>query len=208
VSNPRPPMARWGPVNQLGEAGAGSAALVGRRGGLLRIRNGLGVQRLSQKPLDHRGIERRGIGGRLRLVVCHGGLRASRNTTPTHDLLTGSCQHLAGRTARAHAPGMFVVTEDEAAAIRAVFEQHGEFAAAVELRRLFPGVTDNDKARECARTIAGWQPLPPVKRMPKPSRATWGREQHYDFGSDPTRLQELDDAARELAAIRVAKNAN
>jgi len=94
------------------------------------------------------------------------------------------------------------------ATIRAVFEQHGEFAAAVELRRLFPGVTDNDKARECARTIAGWQPLPPVKRMPKPSRATWGREQHYDFGSDPTRLQELDDAARELAAIRVAKNAN
>jgi len=37
---------------------------------------------------------------------------------------------------------MFVVTEDEAAAIRAVFEQRGEFAAAVELRRLFPGVTD------------------------------------------------------------------
>jgi hypothetical protein len=40
------------------------------------------------------------------------------------------------------APGMFVVTEAEAAAIRAVFEQRGEFAAAVELRRLFPGVTD------------------------------------------------------------------
>ena len=29
---------------------------------------------------------------------------------------------------------MFVVTEAEAAAIRVVFEQHGEFAAAVELR--------------------------------------------------------------------------
>ena len=62
---------------------------------------------------------------------------------------------------------MFVVSEAEAAAIRAVFEQRGEFAAAVELRRLFPGVTDNDKARECARTIAGWQPLPPVKRPPR-----------------------------------------
>jgi len=62
---------------------------------------------------------------------------------------------------------MFVVSEAEAATIRAVFEQRREFAAAVELRRLFPGVTDNDKARECARTIAGWQPpLPPVKRMP------------------------------------------
>jgi len=65
---------------------------------------------------------------------------------------------------------MFVVTEAEAAAIRDVFEQRGEFAAAVELRRLFPAVTDNDKARECARAIAGWQPLPPVKRMPKPPR--------------------------------------
>jgi hypothetical protein len=30
---------------------------------------------------------------------------------------------------------------------------------AIELRRLFPGVTDNAKARECARTIAGWKPL-------------------------------------------------
>jgi len=32
--------------------------------------------------------------------------------------------------------------------------------AAVELRRLFAGVTDNVQARECARTIAGWKPLP------------------------------------------------
>jgi hypothetical protein len=34
---------------------------------------------------------------------------------------------------------MFSVTEAEAAAIRAAFERGGEFAAAVELRRLFPG---------------------------------------------------------------------
>ena len=55
---------------------------------------------------------------------------------------------------------MFVVTEADAATIRAAFEQRGEFAAAVELRRLFPGVTDNAQARECARTIAAWKPLP------------------------------------------------
>jgi hypothetical protein len=54
---------------------------------------------------------------------------------------------------------MFVVTEIGAAAIRAVFEQRGEFAAAVELRRLFPGITDNAQARECARAIAAWKPL-------------------------------------------------
>jgi hypothetical protein len=65
---------------------------------------------------------------------------------------------------------MFVVTEAEAAAIRAVFEQRGQFTAAVELRRRFPGITDNAQARECARTIAGWKPLRAVKRMPKPPR--------------------------------------
>ena len=54
---------------------------------------------------------------------------------------------------------MFSVSEAEAAAIRTAFEQGGEFAAAVELRRLFPGVTDNAEARECARTIAAWRPL-------------------------------------------------
>jgi hypothetical protein len=55
---------------------------------------------------------------------------------------------------------MFTVTKAEAAAIRAAFERGGEFAAAIELRRLFPGVTDNVEARECARTIATWRPLP------------------------------------------------
>ena len=55
---------------------------------------------------------------------------------------------------------MFVVSEAEAAAIRAAFDQGGELAAAVELRRLFPGITDNADARKCARAIAGWKPLP------------------------------------------------
>jgi hypothetical protein len=27
------------------------------------------------------------------------------------------------------------------------------------LRRLFPGITDNEKARACAWTIAGWKPI-------------------------------------------------
>ena len=67
-----------------------------------------------------------------------------------------------------HPAGMFVVTEAEAAAIRAVFEQRGEFAAAVELRRLFPGVLDNAEARECARAIARWKPMPVPPRRAKP----------------------------------------
>jgi hypothetical protein len=64
---------------------------------------------------------------------------------------------------------MFFVTEADAAAIRAAFEQGGEFMAAVELRRLFPGITDNAHARECARTIAGWKPrLVPLTPRPPP----------------------------------------
>jgi hypothetical protein len=59
---------------------------------------------------------------------------------------------------------MFSVTETEAAAIRRVYEEEGELSAAIEVRRLFPGVGDNAQARECARTIAGWtpRPIPPV----------------------------------------------
>jgi hypothetical protein len=66
---------------------------------------------------------------------------------------------------------MFIVTEAEAAAIRSAFDHRGELSAAVEVRRLFPGITDTAKARECARTIASWRPLPPgplprAKRRP------------------------------------------
>ena len=55
---------------------------------------------------------------------------------------------------------MFCVSESEATAIRTAYEQKGELAAAIEVRRLFPGITDNANARTCARVIAGWKPLP------------------------------------------------
>ena len=54
---------------------------------------------------------------------------------------------------------MFVVTEADAAAIRTVYETEGELSAAIEVRRRFLGITDNEKARACARSIAGWTPL-------------------------------------------------
>jgi hypothetical protein len=57
---------------------------------------------------------------------------------------------------------MFLVTEADAAAIRAIYEQEGELSAAIELRRRFLGITDNAKAREHVRAIAGWKPLPPM----------------------------------------------
>ena len=53
---------------------------------------------------------------------------------------------------------MFALNEDEIASIRAAFDSGGEFAAAVELRRLFPGISDLAHARRCAQTIVGWRP--------------------------------------------------
>jgi hypothetical protein len=64
---------------------------------------------------------------------------------------------------------MFSVDEPTAEAIREAFEQSGELAAVAELRRHFPGIADNENARLCVRTIAGWTPLPAVTR--KRSRA-------------------------------------
>jgi hypothetical protein len=59
---------------------------------------------------------------------------------------------------------MYVVSEADAAAIRTVFEQEGELSAAIELRRRFPGIADNEQARVQARAIAGWAPLPETPR--------------------------------------------
>jgi len=56
---------------------------------------------------------------------------------------------------------MFLVTESDAAAIRAAFDEGGELSAAVELRRRFAGIPNNEVARACARAIAGWSPLAP-----------------------------------------------
>jgi hypothetical protein len=50
---------------------------------------------------------------------------------------------------------MFVITEADAAAICAIFDEEGELSAAIELRRRFPGISDNLKARECVRTTQG-----------------------------------------------------
>jgi hypothetical protein len=47
-----------------------------------------------------------------------------------------------------------------------IFVRHGELSAEIELRRLFPGITDNVQVRVCARTIAGWKPLPTKKLRP------------------------------------------
>ena len=48
---------------------------------------------------------------------------------------------------RRQGAGMLFVCEVEAIEIHAAFDRGGEFSAAVELRGLFPAVTDNAQAR-------------------------------------------------------------
>ena len=55
---------------------------------------------------------------------------------------------------------MYIVTEAQAAEIRAALANGGEFSAAVELRRIFPALLDNAEALAQVRVIAGWAPLP------------------------------------------------
>jgi hypothetical protein len=55
---------------------------------------------------------------------------------------------------------MFLVTEAVAAVIRTVYENDGELSAAIELRRQFPGIIDNAKARAHVRIIVGWTSPP------------------------------------------------
>jgi hypothetical protein len=64
---------------------------------------------------------------------------------------------------------MVAVTEEQATAILAAFGRHGEFSAAVELCRMFPGIADMNRARECVRIIAHWKALP--------GRATSGEDE-------------------------------
>jgi len=52
--------------------------------------------------------------------------------------------------------GVFVVDEETAAAIRRAWEEGGEPAGVVELRRHFPLIADNAQARRCVRAIVGW----------------------------------------------------
>jgi hypothetical protein len=86
-----------------------------------------------------------------------------------------AAERLPGAAPAAIYPTMFVVTEADATAIRAIYEQEGELSAAIEVRRRFPGIVDNEKARQCARTIAGWTPRPIPAATITPLRPRKGR---------------------------------
>ncbi len=55
-------------------------------------------------------------------------------------------------------PTMFIVSDEDAAAIRAALDAGGELAAVAEVRRRFRALANDERALEWARTIAGWVP--------------------------------------------------
>ena len=74
---------------------------------------------------------------------------------------------------------MFSVDEATAEAIRRAYDEGGELAGVVEFRRHFPLITDNAKAGECVRIIAGWKPRPdrkPKAPAPRPRRVLEAQE--------------------------------
>jgi hypothetical protein len=69
----------------------------------------------------------------------------------------------------ANLAAMVAVSEAEATVIRDAFNEGGELSAVVELRRLFPALADCENTRICARTIASWEPHPPMP-LKKPTK--------------------------------------
>jgi hypothetical protein len=61
---------------------------------------------------------------------------------------------------------MFVVDEVAAEAIRHAWQEGGDLAGVVELRRHFPLITDHARARSCVHAIMGWQQHPAPEQEP------------------------------------------
>ena len=82
---------------------------------------------------------------------------------------------------------MFAVDEVTALAIRQACENGGELSGVIELRRHFPLITDNARARLCLQMIMSWAPITPA---PEPAP-------HVELGtSPPSRRQRAASRAR------------
>ena len=67
---------------------------------------------------------------------------------------------------------MFAVDEATAFAIRQACLDGGELSGVVELRRHFPLITDNARARLCLKVIMSWgPPTPSPEQGPAPGKA-------------------------------------
>ena len=115
---------------------------------------------------------RKGIG-------CHGAALITPRGTPSRTF------GLARTRRPTYLPTMpFMVTKADADAIRAAYEHGGELSAVVELRRLFPGLANNENTRACALSIAGW--MPRMEQVPT-HKATRRPRKGQSVPGDPTK---------------------
>ena len=96
---------------------------------------GLGDGGAEPLPCDYRRDRAKGI-----LLAVMGGDQRGADAA---DHAAG----LANKRSPSHAPTMFIISDADAAAIRAIFRESGELSAALELRRLFPGIIDTAHGR-------------------------------------------------------------
>ena len=103
-----------------------------------------------------------------------------------HGLSVHAVFRLLPASRQVQAPPMFAVDEVTALAIRQACEDGGELSGVVELRRHFPLITDNTRARLCLQMIMSWAPITPA---PEPAP-------HVELGASPP-------SRRRRAAARV-----
>jgi hypothetical protein len=84
-----------------------------------------------------------------------------------------------------------------AAAIRQVFEESGEFSAAVELRRHFPGIADNATARSSATCDRGVE----TTASPAPEVNSDMSDQTIDTGMTRAVEESPDDLSKIMRAM-------
>jgi hypothetical protein len=84
-----------------------------------------------------------------------------------------------------------------AAAIRQVFEECGEFSAAVELRRHFPGIADNATARRSATCDRGVE----TTASPAPEVNSDMSDQTIDTGMTRAVEKSPDDLSKIMRAM-------
>ncbi|MDA8250226.1 MAG: hypothetical protein M0Z28_13780 [Rhodospirillales bacterium] len=101
-----------------------------------------------------------GIGWGAVLADAHGSCRQDHGVSAGEHRMTGAQRRLRRSPQVIHASSMFAIDDATAMTVRHAFDEHGELAAAVELRRHFPGIGDLAWARELVRIILRWQPIP------------------------------------------------
>jgi hypothetical protein len=101
-----------------------------------------------------------GIGRFAVLGGARGSRRQDRGTSADEHCMTWAQRRLRRVPQVIHASSMFALDDATVMIVRHAFDEHGELAAAVELRRHFPGIGDLAWVREVVSIILRWQPIP------------------------------------------------